>query len=141
NDNGAITFAEAGAGVKQDVVVAEGRISGKAEGGDVVGLRESGFVEGLDIGKDVRVFIARGGELVGGQGIKHEGVVGIGRVGKLDLAGFLLGLGCRLSSSHRDKSSSSPGEARRVGSTPMRRSNEKDRWVERRRDGRGFRPG
>src|SRR5208283_174486 len=110
DNDGAVAFAEAGASIEEDVGVAQRRIGGEAEGGDVVGLRERGFVQRLDIGEDVSELVPRCGQLVGGQGVKHESVVGIGRVSQLDLAGFLFGLRCRLSSSHRGKVSSAPEE-------------------------------
>ncbi len=80
NDNGAVTFAKAGAAIKQDVLVAKSRISSKADGRDVISLSKRGLVQRLDVREDVRVLISRRGELVGGQSVEHEGIIGIRRV-------------------------------------------------------------
>ena len=100
NDDGAVAFAEAGAAIEKQVLVANGGIGGEADGGDVVGLCEGGFVEGLDIGKDVGVLVTGSGELVGGEGVEHEGVVGIGRMGELDFDRLLFGFEGRFLSCH-----------------------------------------
>src|SRR5882724_7625144 len=80
--------------------VAQARVGGKADGGDVVGLRQGGFVQRLDVRENVRVLVAGRGELVGGQGVEHEGIVGIRRMRQLDLHGRFFGLRGGLSGCH-----------------------------------------
>src|SRR6266851_9825562 len=53
NDDRAIALAETGAAIEQDVLVAEGGVGGKTDGGDVVGFRERGIVQRLDVRKDM----------------------------------------------------------------------------------------
>src|SRR5215468_392885 len=84
NYDGAVAFAKAGAAIEQDVFVANGWVGGEADRGDVVGFNERGFVEGLNIGEHVGVLVAGRLELVRGQGVKHECIVGIGGVSELN---------------------------------------------------------
>src|SRR5262249_11757930 len=78
DDDGAIAFAETGAAVKEYVFVANGGIRGEADGGDVVRFRDCSFVQSLNVGENVGVLVTGRGQLVGGQRIKHEGVIGVG---------------------------------------------------------------
>ena len=100
DDDRAVAFAEACAAIEQNIFIAQRRISGETHGGHVVGFRQRGFVQGLNVGKNVRVLVARRRQLVGRQRVKHERVVGIGRMSQLDLAGLFFGLGRHLSCSH-----------------------------------------
>lgn len=100
DDDGAIALAEAGTAIEEHIFVSDGGIGGKTDGRDVVGFREGGFVEGLDIGQDVGVLVAGSGELVSGQGIEHEGVIGIGGMGELDFDRLLFGFEGRFLSCH-----------------------------------------
>jgi len=63
--------------IEQNVFVPESGVGGKADGGDVVGFGERGLIQRLDIREDVRVLETGRGELVSGEGIKHEGIIGI----------------------------------------------------------------
>src|SRR5712692_3202355 len=97
NDDRAIALAETGAAIEQDVLVAEGGVGGKTDGGDVVGFGESSLVQRLDIRQNVGVLVSGRSELMSGEGIKHEGIVGIRGVRQLDLDRFFLGFrGCLL---------------------------------------------
>ncbi len=95
DDDGAVALAETGAAVQQDVFVADGGVGGEADGGDVVGFAEGRFVQSLNVGQDVGVLVTGRGQLVGGQRVKHESVVGVGRVSELDFDGLFAGFECR----------------------------------------------
>ena len=59
----------------------------KADGGNVEeSLVDGAMVEGLDIGEGVDEFEAGDTDFAGGEAVEHEGVVGIGTVGDLDLS-------------------------------------------------------
>ncbi len=49
DDDGAVAFAEAGAAIEENVFIAERRVSREADGGDIVGFGERGFVQGLNV--------------------------------------------------------------------------------------------
>ena len=64
----------------------------EGDGGDVVeGLVDGAVVEGLDVGEGVGELEAGDADLVGGEAVEHEGVVGVGAVGDGD---FLNGCAC-----------------------------------------------
>src|SRR6266851_4604372 len=50
------------------------------------------WLQRLDIREDVRVLVTGSGELMRGEGIKHEGVIGIRGMRQFDLDRFFLGL-------------------------------------------------
>jgi len=100
NDDWAITLAKARAAVEQEVFVAEKGVSGEAKGCHVIGFRQCGFIERLNVGKHVGVLVTWGGQFVSGQRIEHKSVVGIRRMGELDLPRLPLGLRCHLSYGH-----------------------------------------
>ena len=57
----------------------------EGDGGDVVeGLVDGAVVEGLDVGEGVGELEAGDSDLVGGEAVEHEGVVGVGAVGDAD---------------------------------------------------------
>ena len=47
------------------------------------------MVQRLDVGEGVGELVAGDAHLVGGETVKHEGIVGVGAVGDLDLANFI----------------------------------------------------
>ena len=58
----------------------------EADGSDVEeGLIAGALVEGLDVAQGVGEAIAGDADLVGGQAIEHEGVIGVGTVGDGDI--------------------------------------------------------
>src|SRR5713101_2117043 len=95
NDDGSIVLAEACAAIEQHVLVAQARVGGKAQSRHVVSLGYRRIVESLDIGEDVRVLIPRRAELVRGQRVEHEGVIGIRGMRQFDFHGCFFCLrGC-----------------------------------------------
>ena len=94
DDDRAVAVAEAGAAIEQDVFLVQEGVGGKADGRDVVGLLVGGAVERFDVGQDVRELEPGRLHPVGGQGIEHEGVVGIRRMRQLDFHRFRGGF-CR----------------------------------------------
>jgi hypothetical protein len=86
DNHGAVTFADAAAASHQGVVVLQVGVGVEGDGGDVVeGLVDGAVIEGLDIGEGVGELVARDANLVGGEAVEHEGVVGVGAVGDADL--------------------------------------------------------
>src|SRR5260370_7480850 len=63
NDDRAIALAETGAAIEQDVLVAEGGVGGKTDGGDVVGFGESSLVQRLDIRHNLGVLVSARNQL------------------------------------------------------------------------------
>ena len=118
--DGPVALAETGAAIEQYILFTQGGIRGEAQSRDVVSFLESGFVERLNIGKDVGVLVARGGQFMRGQGIKHEGVVRVGRMGQLDFTGLFFGLGSHLSCSHGRTASFYPGRFQAEKTTASR---------------------
>src|SRR5205085_1864476 len=95
DDDGAVAFAEACPAIEKNILLAETRVSGEANGRDVIRFRKRGFVQRLNVRKNVRVFVTGRGELVGRQRVEHKCVVGIRRMRQLDFDGRGLGLrGC-----------------------------------------------
>src|SRR5208337_3961530 len=86
DDHGTVALADAAAAAHQSVVVLEVGVGVEADGGDVVESVVAGAqVEGLDVGEGVSEAIAGDADLVGGQAVKHEGVIGVGTVGDGDI--------------------------------------------------------
>ncbi len=54
----------------------------------VILVRHGAMVQRLDIGKRVGEFVPRYAHLVRCKPVKHEGVIGVGAVGNLNLANF-----------------------------------------------------
>ncbi len=68
------------------VVVLQVGVGVKADGGDVKeGFVDGAVVEGFDVGEGVDELEAGDANFVGGEAVEHEGVVGVGAVGDLDL--------------------------------------------------------
>jgi hypothetical protein len=86
DDHGAVALADAAAATHQRVVLLQVRVGVEADGGDVEeGLVLGAAVEGLDVAQGVGEAVAGDADLVGGQAIEHEGVIGVGTVGDGDL--------------------------------------------------------
>ena len=86
DDHGAVAFADAAAAGHQGVLVLQVGIGVEGDGGDVVeGLVDGAVVQRLDVGEGVGELVAGDADLVGGQAVEHEGVVGVGAVGDVDL--------------------------------------------------------
>ena len=80
--HGAVALAHGAAAGHQGVVVLQVGIGVEGDGGDVVKrLVDGALVEGFDVGEGVAELEARDTHLVGGQPVKHKGVVGVGAVG------------------------------------------------------------
>ena len=87
DDHRAVAFADAAAAGHQGVVVLQVGIGVEGDGGDVVeGLVDGAVVEGLDVGEGVGELEAGDSDLVGGEAVEHEGVVGVGAMGDADLS-------------------------------------------------------
>ena len=96
DDHGAVSLADAAAATHERVALLEVGIGVKADGGDV----EEGFVlgaavQGLDIAEGMSEAIAGHAHLIGGEAIKHEGVIGVGAMGDgyVDDAGWSCDVG------------------------------------------------
>src|SRR5215469_18961819 len=97
DDDWPVAFSKSRAAIEKDILVAQARISGEADGCDIVCFQKGRFVERLNVGENVRVLVTGCRELVGSQRIKHERIVGIRRMRQLDFNGRCFGLrGCWL---------------------------------------------
>src|ERR1035437_1062585 len=86
DDHGAVALTNAAAAAHQGVVLLQVGVGVEADGGDVEeGLLLGAAVEGLDVAEGVREPVARDADLVGGQAIEHEGVIGVGTMGDGDV--------------------------------------------------------
>jgi hypothetical protein len=86
DDHGAVALADAAAAAHQRVVLLQIGIGVKADGRDVKeSLVLGAAVEGFDVAKRVGKAIAGNADLVGGQAIKHECVVGVGTMRDRDI--------------------------------------------------------
>ena len=86
DDHGAVALADAAAATHERVVVLEVGVGVEADGGDVVeGFIAGAAVEGFDVAEGVGEAIAGDADLVGGQAIEHEGVIGVGTMGDGDI--------------------------------------------------------
>src|SRR5262249_5444787 len=101
-----------GAAIHKNILIVDGRISGKADGCNVVGFGERGLVQGLNVSEYVGVLVARRGKLVGGQGVKHESVIRVRRVGELDFNGLFAGFQNSCMCRHFLEASFCPGSHR-----------------------------
>ena len=87
DDHGAVAFTDAAAACHEGVVVLQVWVGVEGDGGDVVeGLVDGAVIEGLDVGEGVGELVAGDSDLVGGEAVEHEGVVGVGAVGDADLS-------------------------------------------------------
>ena len=85
DDHGAVALAHAAAAAHQRVVLLQVGVGVEADGGDVEESFVAGAaVEGLDVAQGVGEAVAGDADLVGGQAIEHEGVIGVGTVGDGD---------------------------------------------------------
>ncbi len=78
DEHGAVAVAHAGAAGEEGIVFADVGVGVDADGGDIEFAAGGAFVEGLDILEDVLEAEAVGGDEVLGEGVEHEGVVGVG---------------------------------------------------------------
>jgi hypothetical protein len=86
DDHGAVALADAAAATHERVVFLQVGVGVEADGGDVVeGFFAGALVEGLDVAEGVGEAIAGDADLVGGQAVEHEGVVGVGTMGDGDI--------------------------------------------------------
>jgi hypothetical protein len=87
DDQRAVAIADARAVRQQRIVVGNVGVGVKGDGRHVVFLRRHrNLIERLDVFEDVGEFQLARVEFVGGEAIKHEGVVGIGTVCNFDFA-------------------------------------------------------
>ena len=85
----AVALAEARAAIEQQVLVGDKCVAVEADRRDVVGLVARRVVQRLDVAEDVIELHARQADFARGQGIKHEGIVTVGRMSKLDGASWM----------------------------------------------------
>ena len=86
DDHGAVALSDAATAAHQGVRVLEVGVGVEADGGDVVeGLFAGAAVEGFDVAEGVVEAVAGDADLVGGQAVEHEGVVGVGTMGDGDI--------------------------------------------------------
>ena len=83
-----VILAEARATIEENVFIAQPRIGSETQRGHVVRFGKRCFVQRLNIIEYVRVFVSRRVQLVRGQGLKHEGIIGVRRMRQLDFARF-----------------------------------------------------
>ena len=91
DNHGAVALADAAAATHERVVVLEVGVGVETDGGDVVeGFFAGALVEGFNVAESVGEAIARDADLVGGEAVEHEGVIGVGTVGdgNIDGAGW-----------------------------------------------------
>jgi hypothetical protein len=85
DDHGAVAFADAATAGHECVFVLKVGVGVEGDGGDVVeGLVDGAVIEGLYVGEGVGELVAGDSDLVGGEAVEHEGVVGVGAVGDAD---------------------------------------------------------
>jgi hypothetical protein len=84
DDHGTVSVPKARTGRHQHIAIGEISVTVKGQGGDLVSPLESCLIEGLDILQTVLDGESLGVEKPLGQGIEHEGIVGIRTVSNTD---------------------------------------------------------
>ena len=80
-----VVVAHAGAMRQQDVLVGQMRVGMKRHGRDLVLALEGRAIQRLDVRQHVHELEVAAGHLAAGQAVEHERVVGIGRMGDMNL--------------------------------------------------------
>ncbi len=94
DDHRAVAFADAAAAGHEGVLLLQVGVGVEGDGGDIVeGFVDGAVVEGLDVGEGVVELEAGDADLIGGQAVEHEGVVGVRAVGDIDLLNCSIGSG------------------------------------------------
>ena len=84
DDHRAVAVPHAGSAGAEGIGLGEVGVTVQTDGGQLQFGRERPTVQGLDIDQFVREFVLASVDLVVGEGVKHEGIVGIGRVANVD---------------------------------------------------------
>ena len=106
DDHGSVAFAHAAAAAHQRVVLLQVGVGVEADGGYVEeGLILGSQVEGLDVAQSVGEFVAGDANLVGGQSIEHESVIGVGTVCDGDLSRLGRASDCGIRLTHGERKS------------------------------------
>ena len=84
DEDGAVLVAHAGPAAGEGVLIGDIGVGVDGDGGDFKLAFDGALVEGLDVLEDVLEAVGAGGDFALGQGVEHEGVVGVGGVAEAE---------------------------------------------------------